>query len=492
MEIEETTAARRHRGLDSATQVRVCGEVHSTQSTAKGSRTSAPYCNSEELVEIEVDMDDAGPGSHLDGQLDSVLAPPSDSGRPALHEGQTASGRARPWSRADTELSKTLSQILRHKSRLQLDSAGYAGIPEILTNSRIQRHQATEAWLLFIIQENDKKRFTLDETGTRVRAAQGHSVYINPDKLLTRLSLADLGQRLPMQAYHSTFRACLRPILQQGLIPGGRKGEKFRRHVHLATDRTPIAGLRSGSEVILEVDVERAINSGCTFHLSENGVLLTADTIPPLCITRATRADNAQVIGLDRLRQRHKLHSAALCLLMPVIADLHRQDLTRAYHVLQTLPLYGRLTSGSGLARLARQNVRQALRLPIKPTLPCLGVAPYLRQPFRPRRVMQPGTPVGQERRYSWKATAGRSVASTPPGSSLSPPEEGPAAAHAPQTDLPSASGVAYSQEAPRQSGRTQVYTKTFTCPLAARQGEQEAADLSWIWPNARSGRFRT
>ena len=443
VEIEETTAARRHRRLDSATQVRVCGEVHSSQSTAKGSRTSAPYCNSEELVEIEVDMDDAGPGSHLDGQLDSVLAPPSDSGRPALHEGQTASGRARPWSRADTELSKTLSQILRHKSRLQLDSAGYAGIPEILTNSRIQRHQATEAWLLFIIQENDKKRFTLDETGTRVRAAQGHSVYINPDKLLTRLSLADLGQRLPMQAYHSTFRACLRPILQQGLIPGGRKGDKFRRHVHLATDRTPIAGLRSGSEVILEVDVERAINSGCTFHLSENGVLLTADTIPPLCITRATRADNAQVIGLDRLRQRHKLHSAALCLLMPVIADLHRQDLTRAYHVLQTLPLYGRLTSGSGLARLARQNVRQALRLPIKPTLPCLGVAPYLRQPFRPRRVMQPGTPVGQERRYSWKATAGRSVASTPPGSSLSPPEEGPAAAHAPQTDLPSASGVA-------------------------------------------------
>ena len=47
---------------------------------------------------------------------------------------------------------------------------------------------------------------------------------------------------------------------------------------------------------------------------------------------------------------------------------------------------------------------------------------------------MQPGTPVGQERRYSWKATAGRSVASTPPGSSLSPPEEDPAAAYAPQT----------------------------------------------------------
>ena len=268
-------------------------------------------------MEIEVAVDDERPRSHLDSQLGSDLAPLSDGGTLALHEGQTASSRTRPWSRADTELSKTLSQVLRHKSRLKLDSAGYAGIPEILANSRIKRHQATEAWLRFIIQENDKKRFTLDETGTRVRAAQGHSVYINPEKLLTRLSLADLGQRVPMQAYHSTFHACLRPILQFGLIPGGRKGEKFRRHVHLATDRTPTAGLRSGSEVILEVDMARALHSGCTFHLSENGVLLTADTIPPPCITRATRADNGQVIGLDRLRPQNKRASDALCLLMP-------------------------------------------------------------------------------------------------------------------------------------------------------------------------------
>ena len=144
----------------------------------------------------------------------------------------------------------------------------------------------------------------------------------------------------------------------------------------MATDRTPTAGLRSGSEVILEVDMERAINSGCTFHLSENGVLLTADTIPPPCITRATRADNEQVIGLDRLRQRNKRYSAALCLLMPAIACPYHHDLLHACHVLQTLPLYGRLTSGSGMARLTWQTISRALGLPIKPTLPCLGDTP--------------------------------------------------------------------------------------------------------------------
>ena len=386
VEVEGTAAARSPRGLASATKVRERGEVHAARSTAAGPRLSAPCSNSEELVEIEVAVDEERPRSHLDRQLGSDLAPLSDGGRLALDEGQTASSRTRPWSRADTELSKTLSQVLRHKPRLKLDSAGYAGIPEILANSRIKRHQATEAWLRFIIQENDKQRFTLDGTGTRVRAAQGHSVYINPEKLLTRLSLADLGQRVPLQAYHSTFHACLRPILQLGLIRG-RKGEKFRRHVHLATDRTPTTGLRSGSEVILEVDMARALHSGCTFHLSENGVLLTADTIPPPCITRATRADNGQVIGLDRLRPQNKRASDALCLLMPVTECPYPHDLLHACRALRTLPLCGRPAPGSGMASLTRQPISRALGLSIKPTLPCLGDTLYLRQPFRPKRA---------------------------------------------------------------------------------------------------------
>ena len=79
-------------------------------------------------------------------------------------------------------------------------------------------------------------------------------------------------------------------------MPGGKKGERFRKHVHLATSSDPTAGLRAGSEIILEVDLERAHNSGCTFFLSENGVLLTEDVVPPPCIIRATRTDSGKVI----------------------------------------------------------------------------------------------------------------------------------------------------------------------------------------------------
>ena len=75
VEVEETTAARSQRGLDSATQVRERGEAHAAQSTAAGSRFSAPCSNSEELVEIEVAVDDERPCSHLDSQLDSNLLP---------------------------------------------------------------------------------------------------------------------------------------------------------------------------------------------------------------------------------------------------------------------------------------------------------------------------------------------------------------------------------------------------------------------------------
>ena len=223
----------------------------------------------------------------------------------------------RPWSRADTDLSKTLSQVLRHKSQLSLGCAGYASVQAILENPRIKKHHATEDWLRFIIRENAKKRFTLNETGTHVRAAQGHSVRIDPTQLLQRLNLADFGNRVPAQALHSTYHVHLPSLAQHGLIPGGRKGERFRKHIHLATSRRPTAGLRTGSEIILEVDLERAHNSGCTFFLSENGVLLMADVIPPPCIVRATRTDSGRVVELRHFRPGYKIASAQPCMLLP-------------------------------------------------------------------------------------------------------------------------------------------------------------------------------
>ena len=480
------------------TQVQERGAGHVvTGPKAAGPRLSAPDSSSEELVAIESDMeaeevkDARCPATYSDseelitaasgeqgssihqkrrhpagGHSSTGSTRQSSRGRTTSRTETDTSGQQRPWSRADTDLSKTLSHVLRHKSQLRLDSAGYASIQEILENPRIRRHHATEAWLRYIIQENAKKRFTLDATGTHVRAAQGHSVYIDPSKLLRRLSLEDFGNRVPAKALHSTYQIYLPSIVQHGLRPGGKKGERFRKHVHLATSRDPTAGLRAGSEIILEVDLERAHNSGCTFFLSENGVLLTEDVIPPPCIIRATRTDSGKVIELRNFRPEYKRDCAAPCMLLPVGTCLDDVTSINASPAQRTLSLFGRLTSrprtelSSTMGLLTHRNEcfhfgwnwhtshRQescsrttAVRANAAPSIPtaCMwGAWPLhlgdcnlvkhasgvthqkaiLHSPqviFGFKATMQRGTPQGSERSYTWQVNPPRSEVSSPP-----------------------------------------------------------------------------
>ena len=120
--------------------------------------------------------------------------------------------------------------MLRHRSTLRLDDAGFASIKDVLDNPRIRSHRPTSAWLHYIIKANDKRRFALDETGTRVRAVQGHSVPIDSSQLLRQLALGDFGSLVPAHGLHSTYFVHIPSIMQHGLLPGGRKGERFRRH----------------------------------------------------------------------------------------------------------------------------------------------------------------------------------------------------------------------------------------------------------------------
>ena len=271
----------------------------------------ASYSDSEELIPAATSRDERTRSrerrlSASGGRSSEHSAQVSPRARTVSRTTNEASGRLRPWTRADTDLSKALSQVLRHRSTLRLDDAGFASIKDVLDNPRIRSHRPTSAWLHYIIKANDKRRFALDETGTRVRAVQGHSVPIDSSQLLRQLALGDFGSLVPAHGLHSTYFVHIPSIMQHGLLPGGRKGERFRRHIHLAMSRNPTAGLRSGSEVILEIDLARAHNSGCTFFVSENGVLLTEDVIPPPCIVHATRTDNGAVHELRKFRSAYK------------------------------------------------------------------------------------------------------------------------------------------------------------------------------------------
>ncbi|SDH79284.1 putative RNA 2'-phosphotransferase [Actinokineospora alba] len=160
----------------------------------------------------------------------------------------------------DIKLSKRLSKALRHDPAhlgLTLDAAGWTDVSAVLAALRVDRET-----LDAVVAENNKQRFAYDETGTRIRASQGHSVPVD---------LGLLPATPPDVLYHGTVAAALPSIEADGLRPMNR------HHVHLsATRETAVTvGARRGKPVILVIDAARMAADGHVFHVSANGVWLT-------------------------------------------------------------------------------------------------------------------------------------------------------------------------------------------------------------------------
>lgn len=77
-------------------------------------------------------------------------------------------------------MSKALSKLLRHDAArrgLQLDSAGYAPLQQVLQVEEVARLGATEDIINDIVQSCPKQRFGLVSAGEQkfIRCNQGHS-----------------------------------------------------------------------------------------------------------------------------------------------------------------------------------------------------------------------------------------------------------------------------------------------------------------------------
>lgn len=171
-----------------------------------------------------------------------------------------------------TEVSKFMSYALRHapdEAGLSLDSEGWVAFAD-LEAAVFSRFDISPADLLDVIENNPKKRFTLE--GSRIRAAQGHSVDID-------LALSPVAP--PARLFHGTLLENWASIQEQGLT------KMSRNHVHLSVDEETaniVAVRRKGTHIILAVDAARMFSDGYSFFLSENGVWLT-DNVPGLYIS---------------------------------------------------------------------------------------------------------------------------------------------------------------------------------------------------------------
>jgi putative RNA 2'-phosphotransferase len=170
--------------------------------------------------------------------------------------------------------SKRLSCVLRHRPAsigITLDAAGWVAVEELLPALAAHGLRLSRADLDAVVAGNDKQRFAYDETGTRIRASQGHSVAV------------DLGYEAaapPAELFHGTVDRFLPAILAEGLRPG-------RRHaVHLSPDVATArsVGRRRGRPVVLRVDAAGLAAEGARFTRSANGVWLV-DAVPPRRLT---------------------------------------------------------------------------------------------------------------------------------------------------------------------------------------------------------------
>ena len=162
-------------------------------------------------------------------------------------------------------LSKRLSRVLRHQPErigLTLDAGGWVAIDDLLAALNASGTRVTRADLDEVVERNNKRRYAVDPTGTRIRASQGHTIDV------------DLGLRAttpPDVLFHGTVAAALPGIRADGLIP------MRRNHVHLSADEATahVVGARRGRPVVIRVDAAGMVANGHEFFVSENGVWLT-------------------------------------------------------------------------------------------------------------------------------------------------------------------------------------------------------------------------
>lgn len=186
------------------------------------------------------------------------------------------------WDRMNkkklNKISKSLSYILRHNpaaAGIELDMNGYANVEELCDSETIQ---LTLEELEYIVENNDKKRFSFNEDKTLIRANQGHSIEVDVE--LEEVTPPDF-------LYHGTTERFVHIIATDGLK------KMSRNHVHLSVDEeTAInVGKRHGKPIVLMILAGEMASLGIPFYKSKNGVWLT-DFVPTKFIRILTEEED--------------------------------------------------------------------------------------------------------------------------------------------------------------------------------------------------------
>ncbi len=196
-----------------------------------------------------------------------------------------------PPTRSSTALSRSLTSILRHRAPalgLEISPAGFVSLDSIVQLREIARFSPTLEFIQTIVKECPKQRLNLRLKGNvstslsssdlklsdfEIAANQGHSFEISNDSFTAVTK--EFLQLNPFEAsVHGTFF-----IAWSGILKSGGLSPCSRQFIHFATRNFKSAEMRSGMrrdcDILIHIDINRAIDDGIEFFLSSNEVLLS-------------------------------------------------------------------------------------------------------------------------------------------------------------------------------------------------------------------------
>lgn len=174
------------------------------------------------------------------------------------------------------KISKSLSYWLRHKPEgigITIHKNGWTSVSELIEKAS-DKFPMTLDEIKYVVenQNPEKRRLTLSDDLSEIKANQGHSIDVE-------LEFEEV--KPPQILYHGAPVGVIDSIMKEGLQ------KMNRHHVHLSPDKetAEIVGSRRGKFEILEIEAMKLRADGHKIYMSDNGVYLV-DEVPAKYIKR--------------------------------------------------------------------------------------------------------------------------------------------------------------------------------------------------------------
>lgn len=176
----------------------------------------------------------------------------------------------------DTEISKCLSWLLRHgaiKEGLPMQPDGFVEVSALLNHKTLKNKSVSLSDVERIVQYDQKQRYKMKtEQGVlKIKANQGHSIQ-EVNKLLMKKVMS--LEEIPL-VVHGTYFRFWEKIKTEGLRRMRRNEMHFSNSDQISPKEVH-SGFRSDCEILIYIDVQKAMQDGVQFFISENKVILSS------------------------------------------------------------------------------------------------------------------------------------------------------------------------------------------------------------------------